>query len=336
MRKYLNVKWAAAIVFMIGAGMLNVQAQQEPQYTQFMYNKLPINAGYTGAREVLSIRALYRNQWTGIKGAPQTTSFSIHSPFKKEASAVGFYMVNDRLGVTNQTWFDVTYAYRIPLGKGIKLSIGINAGMLWYKSNLTELKLYSSNDPVFQENVSRILPDIGAGLYLYHKHFYFGASVPNFFKGDLHNKSTLEQYGNDPSGTFMSAHRTPHVFLMAGGVIKTGQVMMIRPQLMYKYIADAEQKIPHELDINISLLIYNRVNIGGTYRAAFHNKKTGLNNGDSFDVLLEVWPTKQLLMGFAYDYTLSKLGDYNKGSYELIVGYDFNSEKKKVVTPRYF
>lgn len=335
MIQHLGKKLVAALIF-LGAGVLSVQAQQEPQYTQFMYNKLPINAGYTGAREVLSLRALYRNQWTGIKGAPQTTTFSIHSPFKKEASAMGFYLVNDRLGVTNQTWFDVTYAYRVPLGKGIKLSIGINAGMLWYKSNLTDLKLFESGDPVFQENVSRVLPDIGAGLYLYHTHFYFGASVPNFFKGDLHDKDVLDQFGNDPSGTFLNAQRTAHMILMAGGVIPAGKVLKIRPQMMYRYIANAEQKIPHTLDMNISLLIYDRVNIGGTYRSAFHNKKTGLENSDSFDALLEVWPTKQLLIGFAYDYTLTKLGDYNNGSYELILGYDFNFEKKKVITPRYF
>jgi hypothetical protein len=123
---------------------------------------------------------------------------------------------------------------------------------------------------------------------------------------------------------------------MAGGVIPAGKVLKIRPQMMYRYIASAEQRIPHTLDFNLSLLIYDRVNIGGSYRTSFHNKKTGLTNSDSFDALLEVWPTKQLLIGFAYDYTLTKLGDYNKGSYEVILGYDFNFEKKRIITPRYF
>lgn len=313
-----------------------IYSQQEPQYTQYMYNKLPINAGYTGSREVLSIRALYRNQWAGIEGAPQTTTFSIHSPLKKESSAIGFYMVNDRLGVTNQTWFDASYAYRVNLGKGVKLSIGLNAGILWYKSNLTELRIENGSDAVFQQNVSRILPDVGAGLYLYHKYFYFGASVPNFIKGDLHEKSTIEQYANENTGSFLSAHRTPHMFVMAGGVIPAGKVLKLRPQIKYRYIANAEQRIPHEFDFNLSLLLMDRVNIGGSYRTSFHNKKTGLTNSDSFDALLEVWPTKQLLIGFAYDYTLTKLGDYNHGSYEVILGYDFGFEKKRIITPRYF
>lgn len=249
---------------------------------------------------------------------------------------MGFFMVNDRLGVTNQTWFDVSYAYRIALGKGIKLSIGINAGMLWYKSNLSELNTYETTDPVLQENVNRILPDIGAGIYVYHKSFYVGVSVPNFIKGDLYNKSTIEALGGNSSGAFLSAHRTPHLFAMAGGVIPAGKVLKLRPQIMYKYITSATQRVPHEVDFNLSLLFFDRFNLGGTYRTAFHNKKTGLINYDSFDILAEIWPVKNLLIGFAYDYTLSELTDYNNGSYEVILGYEFDNKKKKLVTPRYF
>jgi type IX secretion system PorP/SprF family membrane protein len=332
----IHLSKLSMLLFIVSMTYQMMYGQQEPQYTQYMYNKLPLNAGYTGSREVLSLRALYRNQWVGIKGAPQTATFAIHSPLKKEASALGFYMVNDRLGVTNQTWFDASYAYRVALGKGVKLSIGINAGILWYKSNLSELNIENQQDVVFQQNVSKILPDVGAGLYLYHKYWYFGASVPNFIKGDLHEKEVIKQYSSDNTGSFLSAHRTPHFITMAGGVIPAGKVLKIRPQMMYRYIASAEQKIPHTLDFNLSLLIYDRVNIGGSYRTSFHNKKTGLTNSDSFDALLEVWPTKQLLIGFAYDYTLTKLGDYNKGSYEVILGYDFNFEKKRIITPRYF
>jgi type IX secretion system PorP/SprF family membrane protein len=335
MIKHLKGKWIAAIS-MLFIGVLNLQAQQEPQYTQFMYNKLPINAGYTGSREVLSLRALYRNQWTGIQGAPQTATLSIHSPFKRESSAMGFYMVNDRLGVTNQTWFDVTYAYRIRLGKGIKMSIGINAGMLWYKSNLSELNTNETADPVLQENVNRVLPDFGAGLYIYHKSFYLGLSVPNFIKGELYNKSTIDNSGNDPSGSLLSAHRTPHLFVIAGGVIPAGKILKIRPQFMYKYIAEGSQQIPHEYDFNLSLLFFDRFNIGATYRTSFQNNKTSLTNVDGVDVLLEVWPVKNLLIGFAYDYTLTELSQYNKGSYEVILGYEFANKKKNLVTPRYF
>lgn len=308
-------------------------AQQDPQYTQFMYNKLPQNAGYTGAREVLSIRALYRAQWVGNKNdgiprAPQTASFTIHSPLKREHFALGFSYMNDRLGQEHKNQFDLSYAYRVALGKGVKLSIGLNAGIYWYKWNAQNEIANNISDPVLQQNVSKVLPDVGAGIYLYHKNFYFGASVPNFIKGDLTAKN---QSGSD-------AKRTAHVVLMAGGVIPAGKVLKIRPQIQYRYLANAQSKIPHTMDFNLSLLIYNRVNIGGQYRTSFGNKNEGvkLTNPDSFDFMLEVWPTKQLMIGYAYDYTLTKLANYNRGSHEVIIGYDFAFEKKKVITPRYF
>lgn len=332
MIKYLNKRLLLSIT-LLSVLAISAYAQQDPQYTQFMYNKLPQNAAYTGAREVLSIRALYRAQWVsnkngGTTGAPQTATFSIHSPLKNDHFALGFFYVNDRLGQEHKNQFNVSYAYRIDLGKKVKLSLGINSGIYWYKWNASNEIAINNNDPVLAQNVSRILPDVGAGLYLYHPNFYFGASVPNFIKGDLNSKSS----------SLGDAKRTPHVVLMAGGVIPAGKVLKIRPQVQYRYIANAVQKIPHTFDFNLSLLIYDRVNIGGQYRTSFGNKSNGvkLTNPDSFDAMIEVWPTKQLMIGYAYDYTLTKLGDYNRGSHEVILGYDFAFQKKRVITPRYF
>lgn len=331
MNTFVKIKFGILLAFtlFISKGY----AQQEPQYTQFMYNKLPINAGYTGARGCLSARALYRYQWVKVEGSPQTASFAIHSPFKKENNALGFFFVNDRLGVTNQNWFDVSYAYRVPLGKKIRLSIGVNAGILWYKSNLAALERNDVTDPVYDQNVSRVLPDIGAGLYLYHPMWYVGVSVPNFIKGSLYNKSQAGLLSKDAN-----AHRSQHFFAMAGGVIPVTKGFKIRPQVLAKYVFDKDQKVPFEMDFNLSFLIIDRVNIGATYRTTFGKAKNTdqLNNPESIAANLEVWPTKQLMIGFAYDYTLSKLNNYNKGSYEAIIGYDFAFKKKKFDTPRYF
>lgn len=331
MKRRLTKKILATIV-LFTACVSSLMAQQDPQYTQFMYNKLPQNAGYTGAREVLSIRALYRNQWAGNKGggiykAPQTTSFTIHSPLKNEHFALGFYYTNDRLGQEHKNQFDASFAYRVALGKKVKLSIGVNAGAYWYKYNALGEVADQNGDPILQQNVSRVLPDVGAGLYIYHPNFYIGASVPNFVKGDLNSKNSVGE-----------ARRVAHLVLMAGGVIPAGKVLKIRPQIQYRYIADGVYKMPHTFDFNLSLLIYNRVNIGAQYRTSFGNKNNGvkLQNPDSFDAMIEVWPTKQLMIGYAYDYTLSKLGNYNNGSHEIILGYDFDFQKKKVITPRYF
>lgn len=332
MIKYIS-KNLLAIVALISVCSMTAYAQQDAQYTQFMYNKLPQNAGYTGAREVLSIRALYRAQWVGNKnggttGAPQTASFTIHSPLKREHFALGFYFTNDRLGQEHKNQFDLSYAYRVGLGKGVKLSIGLNAGIYWYKYNAMNENANDPNDVTLMRNVSKVLPDVGAGIYLYHSNFYLGASVPNFIKGDLNQK------GN----TIGESKRTPHFVLMAGGVIPAGKVLYIRPQIQYRYIATSVERMPHTLDFNLSLLIYNRVNIGGQYRTSFGNKNQGarLTDPDSFDAMIEVWPTKQLLIGYAYDYTLTKLASYNRGSHEVMIGYDFGFTKKRIITPRYF
>lgn len=318
-----TLKLILALLF--SCSLTYLKAQQDPQYTQFMYNKLPQNAGYTGSREGLSIRALYRDQWSGkkkngLEGAPKTTSFSIHSPLKKEAFALGFFFVNDRLGLEQKNQFDATYAYRISLNKKIKLSIGVNAGLLWYKLNASDAILVHPDDPSYQ-NVSRVLPDVGAGIYLYHPNFYFGASVPNFIKGSLSNK------GQEAS----TARRTAHFVMMAGGLIPAGKHLFIRPQVEYCYLASAVQKVPHTFEFNLSLLIYDRVNVGAQYHTTFNNRNMGvkLDNPDSIDFMLEVWATKQLMIGYSYDYTISKRSDFNNGSHEIVIGYDIPQKKQK-------
>ena len=325
MKLQVNIK-VILFIMLISFNVFNTKAQQDALYTQFMFNKLPQNAGYTGSKEGLSIRALYRDQWTSkngtaIDGAPKTTCFSIHSPFKKESFALGFYFINDRLGLEQKNQFDITYAYRVALGKKVKLSIGINAGLLWYKLNATDAILVNPDDPKYRSNVSRVLPDVGAGLYISHPNFYIGLSVPNFIKGQLANKG-------DHSST---AKRTAHFVAMSGGLIPLGKSLKIRPQLQYCYLASAVQKVPHTFSFNLSLLIFDKVNIGAQYHTAFQpkNKESKTENPDSFDFMLEIWPTKHLIIGYSYDYTLSKLANISNGSHEIILGYDFAYKNKK-------
>ena len=242
--------------------------------------------------------------------------------------------------MTKQTWISGTYAYRIPIApdkkEGMKLSLGINVGMLMYKQNLSELIVTDPTDPVFAEDVSRVLPDVGAGIYFYGTHFYAGVSVPNFIKMDLYNKDQQ----NLPAG--IASQRVPHIFGMAGGVIPFGKsgIVKFRPQVMTKSIIAKDYKVPFELDVNASLMFYDMVNVGVTYRTTLGNKKQDnveqLSNPESIDMLLEVWPTKQMMIGYAHDFTLSELKNYNKGTHEVILGYDFAFDKKRVITPRYF
>lgn len=328
--KFLRLTTLSILLMMV----ITARGQQEPQYTQFMFNKLPINAAYTGANGVMSMRALYRNQWTGINGHPQNATFSIHSPLKNENLAMGFYFVNDRLGKINQNWFDVTYAYRIPLGGKMRLSIGLNAGILYYKHNLTDLNYTQSGDPLLMDNVSRVMPDVGAGFYLSDPDkFYVGFSIPNFIKSDFYNSKEVQ------SSTGLVSQRIPHMFAMAGGVIPLGSSLKIKPQTLFKHILSTEYQSPFSMDFNLSFLIMDRVNLGGGYRTTFgkRSEPDRLVNGDSFMGMAEFWVTKQFMMGYAYDYTLSDLGvAVGSGTHEIIMGFDFSFDKKRVITPRYF
>lgn len=326
-------QWTIVLVVMMLTSSMAF-GQQEPQYTQFMFNKLPINAAYTGANEVMSIRALYRNQWTGINGHPQNVSFSIHSPLKNENLALGFYFVNDRLGQINQNWFDMTYAYRIPLGGKMRLSFGVNAGLLYYKHNVQDLNFTQSGDPLLMDNVSRVMPDVGAGFYLSDPDkFYVGFSVPNFIKSDFYNSREVQ------STSGLVSQRLPHMFAMAGGVIPLGSSLKIKPQTLFKHILSTEYQSPFSMDFNLSFLIMDRVNIGGGYRTTFGKREEPdkLINGDSFMGMVEFWATKQFMIGYAYDYTLSDLGvAVGSGTHEIIMGFDFSFDKKRIITPRYF
>jgi len=317
---------------------LDGYSQQEAQYTQFMFNKLPLNAGYTGGRDVLSLRALYRTQWVNIDGAPQTATFSIHNPLKNENLAIGGNFVHDWLGVSQQTTLNGNFAYRIKLSKKVKLSLGITAGMFRYSNNLSEIgdtrdPNFAPGDYAFQENVTRIFPNFGAGAYLYHEYFYVGVNSPNLIKGDLYGKDKAI-----PANVELPATRLPHLMAMAGGVVPMGRALKLRPPVLFKHVVAKDYSSPFSMDFNLSLMILDKVNVGATYRTTFNNvdNTDALTNRESVDFMLEIWPTKQLLIGYAYDLTLSELSNYTSGSHEVTLGFDFSFDKKKIVTPRYF
>ncbi|MEZ5007908.1 MAG: type IX secretion system membrane protein PorP/SprF [Chitinophagales bacterium] len=329
-------KFKLLVLVLIGLTSM-VQAQQDPQYSQFMYNKLPINSAYTGGRDVLSIRALYRNQWVGLEGSPQTATFSVHSPLKNEDIALGFNIVHDRLGTINQTVVSGTYAYRIPIKNGMKFSFGVNAGFMYHVNKLSEAAVNDIGDVGLQENVSRIVPDVGAGIYIYHPEwFYIGVSVPNFITSDVISKERSEAA---PLVGGSNSQRTQHLMAMAGGVIPLGtKALKLRPQVMFKHVINAEYDAPFSIDLNASFLIYDRVNIGASYRTTFGKRDSPDRLEDPYGVsgMVEFWATKQLLIGYAYDYPLNKISDVTNGSHEIILGFDFDFDKKKIITPRYF
>ena len=301
-------------------------AQQDPQYTMYMFNQLAINPAYAGSRECLSATAHYRTQWTGIDGAPKTMSFGIHSPLNNERVALGLQVVNDQLGVTNTTNITATYAYRIPVTAKSKLSFGLQATMTNYQNNLTNVITAAASgnaDGVFNSNQSLILPNFGAGLYWYSDKAYLGITVPHIINNQLESRSYTAINST-------SAQQFRHLFMMAGYMFKLSEAVKFKPSAMLKYAPNS----PIETDLNGSFLLYDALWLGASWRSDVSSLRDNLTESVDFMAIYEI--NQMLRLGMAYDLTTTKFNSYTNGTYEFMVGYDFRHKMDRMLTPRYF
>ncbi len=316
-----------------------VSAQQDAMFTKYMFNSLVYNPAYAGAKDHMAIGLLHRTQWWGIDGAPQTQSLTMHTPLKNNRVGVGFSAFNDVIGPTQSIGANLSYAYRIPMGKG-KLSIGVQAGALNWRADWSKLSLADGQiDEAFaEEQPSFWLPNFGAGVYYYTKHFYAGFSVPHLLEHDLRDKEEIN--------TAIYARQYRHYYIATGAAIPLrGDALIFKPSILVKTVGlfsalnkDEEfQQVgsPTEFDIDISFLFYQTFWIGSSFRSAVE----AFNDTSSFDSV-DIWASYYLMnglrIGAAYDYTLTKLQQPAQGSFEVMLGYEFNYRTRKTVTPRYF
>ncbi|GIV30707.1 MAG: membrane protein [Saprospiraceae bacterium] len=310
--------------------------QQEPMFTKYMFNSLIFNPAYAGSKEHLSIGLLHRSQWYEIDGAPITQTFTLHTPLRNERVGVGFSVVNDKIGPSNTTGVNLVYAYRIPIGKA-KLSIGLQGGLESYRADWTKLNIENPQDPSFQENVNKMLPNFGAGFYLYTDHFYMGGSVPHLVEYDLRNNTQLDIY----------ARQVRHYYFMVGAAIPiNGPALIFKPSMLIKNVGwdkraaklDAFRDIgaPNEFDIDVSLLFQETLWVGASFRSSWAKVIDGKSSYDSADIWVSLLLKNGLRLGAAYDYPVTELSSVTTGAFEVMVGWEFNFREKRIVTPRYF
>ncbi len=312
-------------------------AQQEPMFTKYMFNSLIFNPGYAGSKEHMSIGLLHRTQWYEIEGAPTTQTFTLHTPLRNDRVGVGFSLVNDKIGPSNTAGANIVYAYRIPMGK-FKLSFGLQAGVENYRADWSELNLDEELDVAYLDPVNKFMPNFGAGLYFYGKNFYVGGSVPHLVEYDLRTEQNLAIY----------ARQIRHYYFMAGAAIPlNGDALIFKPSILLKNAGwdkrssklDAFKDIgaPNEFDLDLSLLFQETLWVGAAFRSAFD--AFGSNAASSYDSA-DIWVSYLMKNGFrfgaAYDYPLTELSNVTSGAFEIMLGYEFNFQEKKVVTPRYF
>lgn len=287
------------------------QAQQDPQYSQYMFNTLAINPAYAGSRDVLSVTLLHRKQWV-ISGAPTSTTISADLPLLNEKIGLGMLVYNDQIGELSNKAAYFSYAQRLRLTKAGTLSLGITGGASFFTANLTNVSTFTPDDQVFASNIAnKPKPNIGAGIYYSTDRWYMGASMPRVFTNSL---GDLEKY--------KKASEFRHYFLMAGFVTHLNSIMVLKPSMIGKAVSGA----PLQMDLNLNLWFYDKISIGGSYRT-----------GDAILGMIEVIPTQGWRIGYAYDYTVSGLGNnLTSGSHEIMLRYEFASSTSKILSPRYF
>lgn len=286
-------------------------AQQQAMFTQYMFNGLVLNPAYAGSHEAISLTGVARKQWVGFEGAPSTQTFSIHAPVRLGKIGVGFYFLNDEIGVTNETNFFGSLSYRIKINEGF-LSMGLQFGLLNHRTDFNKLRINDLDDPNLSGTLIDILkPNVGTGLYYNNDRLYIGLSVPHL----LTNRFTSNQDAN------LVYTQARHYFLTAGYVFDLTHFLKFKPSTLLKAVEGA----PIELDLNANLLINDVLWIGAGYRSF-----------DSFHLMTQLQLTNQLAIGYTYDTSVNGLRAENTGTHEIMFNYRFNFNRKKIITPRYF
>lgn len=287
----------------------NVYGQQDPQFTQYMDNTLFVNPAYAGSRGMLNMTAIHREQWVGMDGRPRTTTFSIHSPLNYDNIGLGFTAVNDVIGPVQSTllYGDLSYTLKFKNSKS-KLAFGLKGGINLINSRTDQLLTTTDQDPNFVSNIqNRINPNFGFGVYYHTPRFYVGVSSPKLIEQSYDgSKTNLEQR---------------HFFAIAGGVFNLNNYWKLRPTTQLKFTDGA----PLSLDLSLAAIYREKLWLGVMHRIS-----------DSFGAFVQYQVTPQFKLGVAYDQSVTRLAGFNKGTYELMVSYDFVFKKEGIRSPRYF
>ncbi len=297
--------------------ILEANAQQDPHYTQYMYNMNVMNPAYAGSRESLSGGMLYRRQWVDIEGAPKTATLSVHSPVGKNVG-LGISAVSDKIGPVEENNVYADFSYTLNLGGEHRLALGLKTGITFHKIGLfSEIGngfVPHLDDIAFAENTNATYFNIGSGLFYYTQKYYMAFSVPALLKKtylDVTRNGQEYNFGND----------VQHYFLTGGYVFEVSENTKFKPSFMLKTAFNA----PISLDVSANMLFFNKFEIGATYRL-----------DDSFGGMVNYMILPGLRIGYAYDHIISDLKVTTPASHEFMLLFDLNFATKVSQSPRYF
>ncbi|MFN3969672.1 type IX secretion system membrane protein PorP/SprF [Flavobacterium sp.] len=316
--KHKIIHYFSAILMVLSSSSL--LAQQDPQFTHYMYNMSVINPAYaTENKDVINMGGIYRAQWVGIEGAPTTQSFFAHKPLSRKVE-MGISIVHDEIGdVVEESNIYADFAYVLSLSEKTRLSFGVKAGVTLFSTNFNGFQYTSPLlDPAFENNISQTFPNVGAGTYLFGDNYYLGFSTPNLL---------TTKHLENTNGIVTTGVEAIHYFLTGGYVftLNGNDNLKIKPAFMAKGVQGA----PVALDLTTNVLINNKFEAGLGYRL-----------DDSVSGLASFYVTPRLRIGYSYDYTLTNLRKFNTGSHEVFVLFDLDlgrlSGKGYDKSPRFF
>ncbi|KAF2511957.1 PorP/SprF family type IX secretion system membrane protein [Flavobacterium foetidum] len=287
-------------------------AQQDAQFTQYMYNTIEINPAYAGSRGALSVFGLYRTQWVGLDGAPETSTFSVNTPLNNNRLGLGVSLVNDKIGPTNENTLSADFSYTVPTSESFDLSFGIKATANMFNLDVNKLSFENQDDPQFQNLDNKITPNIGAGVYWHSDRAYVGLSVPNFIE--------TNRYNNDDTAIFKEKI---NYYLIAGYVFNLDRLQYVKfkPALMTKMVEGA----PLQVDVSGNFMFNDKFVLGLAYRWSA-----------SVSAMAGFQITNGLYLGYGYDHETTQLRKYNSGSHEIFLRFEFFNKYNKMISPRFF
>jgi type IX secretion system PorP/SprF family membrane protein len=299
--------WIPVIAFLVSGPRL--LAQQDPLYSQYMFNTLAFNPGYAGSADVFTVMALSRHQWVGFAGAPATQTLTLHSPLPGRTLALGGTVIHDVAGPTKQTGAHVDVAYRLRTGADTRLALGLKGGVNFFQADIASLSTVES-DPTNANISGKLLPNFGFGAFWYSPRYYAGLSIPKLLENKL---------GDD--GNVTTSQEFRHYFLIGGYVFDIDRDLKFKPSFMLR----AVQGAPLSLDLNANFLLREKIWFGGMYRL-----------GNGIGLMAQYRFNEQLRAGYAFDLTTTRIAAYNAGTHEIMVSYDLSFTRGNAISPRYF
>lgn len=292
-----------------------LQAQQDPQYSQYMFNQVVINPAYAGSKDAINVTGLFRKQWVNVNGSPQTSNLSMSGPLKAKKIGLGGHIIQENIGPKQWLSAYLDYCYRVKLGKG-KLSFGLSTGLVSYNFNASKLDLSDQNEPILYSNANtRALKfDMSAGLYYYSRTFFAGISVTHLTNPKLFATTS------DQGETLTFYNLNQHVFFTIGKGFAINENLVFSPSLMVKTIKGKQISA----DVNANFLIKNKLWLGVSGRSSM-----------TVVALAQFSITDKLKVGYAYDFGLKGIGRSSYGSHEIMMSFDFGSNKSKMVNTRF-